>query len=231
MTPWLESLPSRGWLKWSSLITTGSEVSCLTTGSWSRFWKNMPVTKWRSSLLSCDSYVNERSLTSPLEPGDSRIQKSSVSWARSGMGVMRGEWRMGKVGLESWVTFPLSSGNRNRSEWGGLWSWFRSSCAPIEVIELRKVIPLMVLQLSSLLSKVFTVLVRSCCILPVSLLHRFTHQILQHLLLIFSKRQGLRCGTARTLLPLSNNTLNQGMYCMTVLQVGTTGSWWCLCWP
>lgn len=137
MAPRLESLPSRGWLKWSSLICTGSEVSCFTTGSWSRSW-NTYLLQWgkpRDRRPKNPKYnsVNEPLLTSPLDPGVSRIQKSSVSWAKLGTGVIRGEWSMGYVGLESWLKLPLSSGNRKRSERGGSRSWFLSSCAPASV--------------------------------------------------------------------------------------------------
>lgn len=57
----------------------------------------------------------------------------------------------------------------------------------------------MELKLESLLSKVFTILLQAYCVLPISLLHCFTHQILQHLLLSLSEQRGLRWGSARKL--------------------------------
>lgn len=60
-----------------------------------------------------------------------------------------------------------------------------------------------------------TILLGACRMLPINLLHSFTHEILQHLLLGFSERRSLRCGPARKLglfedtLKLSIETVTQ----------------------
>lgn len=63
---------------------------------------------------------------------------------------------------------------------------------------IRKVLYSLI-ELDSLPCIVLTVLLQGYCMLPVSLLHCFTHQILQHLLLSLSEQQGLRCWTTRKL--------------------------------